>query len=70
MFHFFCWEGGWAKFQTKAQNWILPGRLGTHMGDQEIGAISRRFLDNLGQLVYMQIQEAIRHKNAPITDKR
>ena len=32
------------------------------MGDQEIGAISRSLVDNLGELVYMQLQEAIRHK--------
>ena len=65
LFFFFFFGGGgggWAKFQTKAQNGILPGRLRTHMGDQEIGAISRRFMDNSGELVYMQIQEAIRHK--------
>lgn len=54
--------GELAKFQTKAQNWILTGTLGTHMGDQEIGAISRSLVDNLGELVYMQLQEAIRHK--------
>ena len=42
-----------AKFRTKAQNWIFTGRLGTHMADQEIGAISGSLLDNLGELVYM-----------------
>ena len=45
--------GKLAKFRTKAQNWIFTGRLGTHMADQEIGAISGSLLDNLGELVYM-----------------
>ena len=49
-------EGGGdqlAKFHTKAQNWVFTGRLGTHVADQEIGAISGSLLDNLAELVYM-----------------
>ena len=45
--------GELAKLCTKAQNLIFTGRLGTHMADREIGAISGSLLDNLGELVYM-----------------
>ena len=71
MFNFFVGGGGgrgrrrrckWAKFQAKAQIWILTGRLRTHMRDLQVGVISGILLDNLRELVYMQLQEAIRHK--------
>ena len=59
--------GELAKFCPKAQNWILTGRLGTHMADQEIGAISRSLLDNLGALAGVHVTAGSnKAQNAPI----
>ena len=49
----------WAKSQTKAQKrskddfFFNLGDLTTHTGEREIGAISRRFTDNPGELACM-----------------
>ena len=49
----------WAKSQTKAQKrskddfFFNLGDLMTHTGEREIGAISRRFTDNPGELACM-----------------
>ena len=45
------WEK-WAKFQTKAQKYSKVDFV-LDTGEQEIGALSGRLLDNPGELAYM-----------------